>query len=368
MINFRKFKKILDKKYITIKNIHKINFKKKIILKFGIDPTSSKLHLGHLIILNTIKKLKKINLKIKIVIGCYTSLIGDPSKRYQRRKKIKRKEIEKNFISIKKTIFKFLNKKNIKIYNNNFWLKNINIRKIENINLNKLLSRKEIKKRIKKNENIKIGELIYPFYQNYDNIILNNNSEIGGKDQIYNFFFKNSKFLIIFDLFPSLKKKKKMSSSDSLEDCIYLNENKYDIFWKILRIKDKKIKKIQKFIKTKKNKKTNNKNLNEKISIYLSICKLLKFKNYNKVLNNFINNKKKIIKKNIFIILPENIVSLIYKINIFKSKNNIKKLIKQKSVFINNKIINYKKKILKYKKYYLKIGIKHILINVKKKI
>ncbi|MGX7582467.1 hypothetical protein [Candidatus Vidania fulgoroideorum] len=350
MINFRKFKKILDKKYINIKNIKKINIRKIYSIKFGIDPTYGKLHFGHFLILKTIRKLQKINLLAKIVIGCYTATIGDPSKRFYSRNEKRNIYIKKNFKKVKKEIKKILIKKKTILYNNSSWLEKINLKNIENINLTNLLCRKEIKNRIKKNDNIKVGELIYPYYQNYDNFITNPSIEIGGKDQVYNFLFGKSKCYITFELFPSLLCDKKMSSTCKKNDCIYLSDNPNKIFWKILKINDKKIEIILKFLKIKKYNLSKNINLRKKINIYFSICKNLRKKKYKNVYKNFLKKKKIIIKKKIFISLPKKIINLIHETKIFNSKNKIKYL-------INNGIIKNKKRILNYKN-----------INLRKKI
>ena len=46
------------------------------IVKFGIDPTGPELHLGHLMPLRLVKKLKDTGSKIHIVLGTFTAQIG----------------------------------------------------------------------------------------------------------------------------------------------------------------------------------------------------------------------------------------------------------------------------------------------------
>lgn len=50
-------------------------------IKFGIDPTSDQLHLGHLVPLKIIKDLKNQGHHIDIVLGTFTAQMGDPSGR-----------------------------------------------------------------------------------------------------------------------------------------------------------------------------------------------------------------------------------------------------------------------------------------------
>ena len=50
-------------------------------IKFGIDPTGSELHLGHLFIIRKLQILQQLGNKIVIIIGDFTASIGDPSGR-----------------------------------------------------------------------------------------------------------------------------------------------------------------------------------------------------------------------------------------------------------------------------------------------
>ncbi|WP_458659124.1 tyrosine--tRNA ligase [Candidatus Vidania fulgoroideorum] len=380
--NFSKYKnnfeKILNKNNINIFNIKNIDFtKKKILIKFGIDPTSSSIHLGHILILNKIKKLQKFRpFYAYIVIGLHTSKIGDPSKRFEKRKIYDNKTIRNNYIKIKKQILKLLIKKKTYIFNNENWLKNIDLNLIENLSLNKLVSRKEIKKRISNNNHIKLGEIIYPFYQHYDNIILNVDIEIGGIDQVFNFFCYKKKIChISFDILRNLKNSKKMSSSYP-EGCILYKDSSNNIFWKVLNIKDFNIsdfnilkRKIKiRYIKIiKKNAKDIN--IFNKIKIFCNIMDIMgREKKILKNINKFFNIKK-YKKKKIKCLLPSSLVNIIFKLKYFNSKKKIKELIKQKAVKINNKIINnIKYKFLYFKKIKLKIGKKIFLkLNVKQK-
>ncbi|MGX7577245.1 tyrosine--tRNA ligase [Candidatus Vidania fulgoroideorum] len=354
------FKKIINKKYIKVFNYNNFLKKKKIYIKFGIDPTDKHIHLGHFIILNTIKQLQKINFYSKIIIGCHTALIGDTSKKFDNRKKLSYSKIISNYKKIKQTVKNILKRKTY-IYNNDKWLKNINIRQLESINLKKLLTRKEIKNKLLKNINIKIGELIYPYYQNYDNLILKPDLEFGGQDQIFNFFYSKKKVCnIVFDLFPSLREGNKMSSSNSKNSCIYYNDSPLIIFWKILKTNDSKIDKIMHFLNIKKEKKK----IKNKLNLYIYVCKEFKKKKYKKILNNFLKNKKVYIKTKVCCSLPLTIKNLIYKTNFFKSKKHIKTIIRQNGLKINDKLIkknilitNKKKLKLKIGRYYFKICI-----------
>lgn len=99
------------------KNIKKIIKNKNISIYCGFDSTNDSLHIGHLIPLLTLKIFQKYKYKIIILIGEFTSLIGDPSFQIKKRKENNIKKI-KNF---SKKIIKQIKKiipNNIKIIKN----------------------------------------------------------------------------------------------------------------------------------------------------------------------------------------------------------------------------------------------------------
>ena len=69
---------------------------KKLRVKFGIDPTSPDLHLGHAVILRKLRQFQSAGHKAVLIIGDFTARIGDPSGREGARAPLTQKEIEKN--------------------------------------------------------------------------------------------------------------------------------------------------------------------------------------------------------------------------------------------------------------------------------
>lgn len=92
-------------KHIIFPNTEKIDFSKKLKVKFGIDPTSDKLHLGHLIPLLQVKELMNEGHHIDIVLGTFTAQLGDPSGKDMMRPIIDKETTLKNAHSISVNIF-----------------------------------------------------------------------------------------------------------------------------------------------------------------------------------------------------------------------------------------------------------------------
>ncbi len=84
------------------------NNPKKIIVKFGVDPTQPDLHLGHAVILRKLRQLQDMGCKIVFLIGDYTAQIGDPTGKSKVRPEIDQKEVEKNMNTYLKQVGKIL--------------------------------------------------------------------------------------------------------------------------------------------------------------------------------------------------------------------------------------------------------------------
>jgi hypothetical protein len=65
-------------------------------VKFGIDPTGDRLHLGHLVPLLVLQQLRLIGHEIHIILGTQTAQLGDPSGRDKMRPILSQQEVEAN--------------------------------------------------------------------------------------------------------------------------------------------------------------------------------------------------------------------------------------------------------------------------------
>lgn len=57
----------------------KIESGKRLIIKFGADPSRPDLHLGHTVPLRVLKTFQDLGHEIVFVIGDFTAMIGDPT-------------------------------------------------------------------------------------------------------------------------------------------------------------------------------------------------------------------------------------------------------------------------------------------------
>ena len=131
-----------------------------------------------------------------ILLGGGTTRIGAPSGKEETRKILNEKEIEKNIKNIKKVFSIFLDNKNSKtrpIYVNNYkWLGKLNyikfLREIgKHFTINKMLSFDSVKLRLEREQSLSYMEFNYMILQAYDFLELNKTKnclmQIGGSDQ-----------------------------------------------------------------------------------------------------------------------------------------------------------------------------------------
>ncbi len=167
----------------------------KVTFYLGIDPTADSMHVGHLATVILVKHLQEQGHKPIIVIGGATAMVGDPSGRDEERPLLTVETITKNQEGLRKQVAKFLdfdqNKPNGAIMVNNYdWTKDYTflefIRDIgKHISVNYMLSKESVKKRLEKG--ISFTEFTYQLLQGFDFYYLykeyNCKLQVGGSDQ-----------------------------------------------------------------------------------------------------------------------------------------------------------------------------------------
>lgn len=218
----------------------------KIIIKFGVDPTRPDIHLGHAVVLRTLRQFQDLGCKVIFLIGDYTAQIGDPTGKSKVRPEIDQAEVEKNMqtyleqvgkiLKIDPTVFSWIRnsdwftaitdlgfpKGQITKIDDNFSIEAnsligkahvfqqtrmqtkdlqltnmtvITLRSflwtLKHITHSRLIERDMFKDRLEKNEELYLHEMMYPVLQGIDSYALNEiygncDLEVGGTDQTFN--------------------------------------------------------------------------------------------------------------------------------------------------------------------------------------
>ncbi len=170
--------------------------KKKVRAYIGFDCTAPSLHVGSLMQIMCLRLLQKYGHQPIVLLGGGTTRIGDPSGKEETRKILSEKEIEKNIQNIEKVFKIFLKTKNPKtkpIFINNYkWLSKLNyikfLREIgKHFTINKMLSFDSVRIRLEREQSLSYMEFNYMILQAYDFLELNKSKncllQIGGSDQ-----------------------------------------------------------------------------------------------------------------------------------------------------------------------------------------
>ena len=163
---------------------------KKLHLKLGTDVTGPNLHLGHTVVQRKIRDFQELGHKVTLIIGDYTTLVGDHSDKVDMRAEVSAEEIEKNVKTYTDQFFKTVKKEDVDVRRNSEWLSELKF--IDLINLTKqftiaqMLDRETFMLRYKNNTPIGLDEFMYPLMQGYDSVALNCDVEFGGTDQTFN--------------------------------------------------------------------------------------------------------------------------------------------------------------------------------------
>ena len=176
--------------------IDKENLKKKLMsgkqlnIKFGIDPTGPKIHLGRATILMKLRDFQDLGHKITLIIGDFTALIGDASDKDSIRKPLTEKEIKENLKNYLSQIGKILDLKKVDVRHNKDWFGKMKaeelIRLAMNFTAQQMIQRRNFKERWDSDKPIGVHELLYPLLQGYDSVVIRSDLEIGGFDQLFN--------------------------------------------------------------------------------------------------------------------------------------------------------------------------------------
>ena len=167
--------------------------KRKIKLYQGFDPSMPSLHLGNFVGLMKLRQFQKLGHGVIFLVGDFTGMIGDPTDKLATRKKLTRKDVLENSKAWKKQasmLLDFEGKNPAKILFNSKWLDKISFKDLieitSNFTVQQMIERDMFQERLKKNSPIYLHEFLYPVAQAEDSVAMDVDLEVGGNDQMFN--------------------------------------------------------------------------------------------------------------------------------------------------------------------------------------
>ena len=159
-------------------------------VKLGIDVTSPDIHIGRAIPLQRMRAFQDAGHVGVLIIGDYTTRIGDPSGRSAERPILSDEEIDANARTYLEQAMVVLDRDRTEVRYNGEWLSQLSyaevVRLCRTVTVARMLERDDFEKRFRAQQPISVSELLYPLMQAYDSVAIKADIELGGTDQLYN--------------------------------------------------------------------------------------------------------------------------------------------------------------------------------------
>jgi len=159
-------------------------------VKLGIDVTAPDVTLGNGIPLQRMAAFQRAGHMGVLIVGDYTTRIGDPSGRSAARPILSGEKIDANARRFVEQASKIIDPERTEVRFNGEWLAKLDFAEILRLTrtttVAQILERDDFAKRQRAREPISVSELLYPLLQAYDSVAVEADVELGGTDQLYN--------------------------------------------------------------------------------------------------------------------------------------------------------------------------------------
>jgi tyrosyl-tRNA synthetase len=164
--------------------------KRPLRVKFGMDPSSPDLHVGHAVPLRKLRAIQELGHVIVLIVGDATAMVGDPSGRNKLRPQLSREAVEANLATYTEQAAKVLDLARTEVRRNSEWFDAMGfedlLRLASRMTVARMLERDTFQERMRANEPIGIHEFLYPLMQGWDSVMIRCDLELGGTDQLFN--------------------------------------------------------------------------------------------------------------------------------------------------------------------------------------
>uniref|UniRef100_A0A1I8IQM2 Tyrosine--tRNA ligase n=2 Tax=Macrostomum lignano TaxID=282301 RepID=A0A1I8IQM2_9PLAT len=227
----------------------------------GFDPTANSLHLGNLLAIVGLLRLRSLGHGAIFVVGGATARIGDPSGRMSDRVRLAERDVEENSASIGRQLAGIADNHGkyfccdgarpgeAVVLNNQSWHANLSATEflsgqLSGARLHDLLGKHSVQTRLNSKHGMSVKEFLYPLFQAYDWLHLYKTYgclvQIGGNDQTGNIDtgltclrrFEQSGVLAFGLTVPLLTTSdgQKLGKSDQLADTVWLSSERTSPF------------------------------------------------------------------------------------------------------------------------------------------
>jgi len=156
----------------------------------GYDVTGPDLHLGHTVTMRKLRQFQDFGHEAIMVVGTFTTLIGDASDRDTTRTIRGIEDIRRDAQTYAEQAFRVLDRARTTVRYNHEWLGELSFRDLIEFaslfTIQQFLARDNFRKRFERGDAIWFREFLYPFAQGYDAVALETDVQLGATEQLFN--------------------------------------------------------------------------------------------------------------------------------------------------------------------------------------
>ncbi|MCE9594948.1 MAG: tyrosine--tRNA ligase [Planctomycetes bacterium] len=217
-------------------------------VKFGMDPSSPDLHVGHAVQLMKLRALQQAGHTIVLIVGDATAMVGDPSGRNKLRPQLSRADVEANLVTYTAQAGKVLDMTRTEVHRNSEWFDAMRfedvLRLASKATVARMLERDTFEKRMEAKEPIGVHEFLYPLMQGWDSVMIRSDVELGGTDQLFNLLVgrdlqeKENQAPQICMTLPLINGLDGRKMSKSYGNAIAFTDSPAEMFGKVMSLRD----------------------------------------------------------------------------------------------------------------------------------
>jgi tyrosyl-tRNA synthetase len=218
-------------------------------VKFGMDPTSPDLHIGHSVVLRKLRQFQDMGHVAVLIIGGFTAQVGDPSGRSATRPRLTPEQVEANAATYLGQVGKILLHERLEVVDNADWLGGMGmvdvLRLTAQMTVAQMLERADFAARYRSNRPIAVSEFLYPLLQGEDSVAVRADVELGGTDQTFNLLVgrdlqaaagQDPQCVLTMPLLEGLDGSAKMSKTSG--NTIGVDDAPGEMFGKVMSLRD----------------------------------------------------------------------------------------------------------------------------------
>jgi tyrosyl-tRNA synthetase len=214
----------------------------------GVDPTGSKLHVGHFVPLQKLRRFQQLGHHAIFLIGDYTAMIGDPSGQAGERRRFTHDEVLAQAKTFTDQAFRILDPQRTEVRRNGEWLARLSFADIIELAsifpLKQIIARRDFQERMARGDSLRFHEALYAIMQGYDAHMLECDVQVGAYDQHFNMLagrviqehFGDVPHVMVTN--PLLIGTDGRKMSKSYGNTINIDDDPFDMYGKTMRIAD----------------------------------------------------------------------------------------------------------------------------------